>query len=273
MKYLLLLSLIANDDLKVQQELAWFTGALVLVSFLQFLALVGQAILFFRQARIMEQHRTSLEQLAKAAANNAEAASKNADFSKQNALATEKSAEAALLNAQALIHIERPWLILELVPTGPSIDEVEWYTVESTEGGTTTRAKHTDCTFHLMNYGRTPAIVTAQRWELQIGTDRLNPVDIEIFHKPTPVTPYIFPQGISQPRVAELAKPITQDMKAGVDILINFIWLCGFIQYKDSVPREIEVPVYETKFCYLYSESGGEPMWILGPSEYNRNTQ
>jgi len=49
----------------------------------------------------MEQHKTSLEQLATAATNNAQAASKNAEFSKLNALATEKSAMAANMNAEA----------------------------------------------------------------------------------------------------------------------------------------------------------------------------
>jgi hypothetical protein len=98
----------SGEDLKVQHQLARFTGLLVLVGFLQLIALVGQACLFFRQARIMGQHRVSLEQLAEAASDNAkaakdgaEAASKNAEFSKLNALATEKSVDAANASAQA----------------------------------------------------------------------------------------------------------------------------------------------------------------------------
>jgi hypothetical protein len=35
-----------EDDLNIQRELAWFTGALVVVSFLQFGALIWQATLF-----------------------------------------------------------------------------------------------------------------------------------------------------------------------------------------------------------------------------------
>jgi hypothetical protein len=61
----------SGEDLKVQHQLARFTGLLVLVGFLQLIALVGQACLFFRQARIMGQHRVSLEQLAEAASDNA----------------------------------------------------------------------------------------------------------------------------------------------------------------------------------------------------------
>jgi hypothetical protein len=96
----------ANQSTHSEELLAWFTGALVLVSFLQ-------AYLFLRQARIMEEHRTSFVKLAEAAADNAEAASKNAEFSKLNASATEKNAEAALLNAQVAINAQRPWVTVK----------------------------------------------------------------------------------------------------------------------------------------------------------------
>jgi hypothetical protein len=72
-----------DEESKTQRELAWFTGALVAVSFLQFVALIWQARLFFRQAGIMEEHKTSLVQLAAAASENATAASNNADAARQ----------------------------------------------------------------------------------------------------------------------------------------------------------------------------------------------
>jgi hypothetical protein len=81
-----------NEELTVQRELAWFTGALVVVGFLQLIAL-------FRQARIMGQHRASLEQLSKAATDNAEPATKNAD--------------AYYLNAKILIEAKRPQVAME----------------------------------------------------------------------------------------------------------------------------------------------------------------
>jgi hypothetical protein len=56
-----------DEELRTQRGLMWFTGALVVVSFLQFAALIWQACLFFRQTRIMDEHRVHLEQLAKAA--------------------------------------------------------------------------------------------------------------------------------------------------------------------------------------------------------------
>jgi hypothetical protein len=42
-----------NEELGIQRELAWFTGALVVVGFLQFFALVGQVTIYCRQAKIM----------------------------------------------------------------------------------------------------------------------------------------------------------------------------------------------------------------------------
>jgi predicted lipid-binding transport protein (Tim44 family) len=95
----------------------WFTGALVVVSFLQFAALIWQACLFFRQAGIMNEHRAHLEKLAIAASDNAkaakdgaEAASKNAEFSKLNALATAKSADAAKISADIAARVAVPTL-------------------------------------------------------------------------------------------------------------------------------------------------------------------
>ncbi len=178
----------------------------------------------------------------------------------------EKAANAALLNAQALVHTERPWLLLRLVPTGPDIDEVEFYESETPVGE---RTKHTTCTFHLMNYGRTPAIVTAQKWELKMGKTPDAPVDLEFFNTPTPITPYIFPQGVSQPQIAVLAQAVNSDMKAAFELGLNAIYICGFIRYKDSVPREIPVEEYETMFCYSYRESERGPDWTPYQARYN----
>jgi hypothetical protein len=81
---------------QTDEELAKFTGYLVLVGALQLVALVGQAVVFYftlrqigKQADIMEQHRTSLEELARAAGDNA---------------------KAARLTAQYIINAERAWM-------------------------------------------------------------------------------------------------------------------------------------------------------------------
>ncbi len=45
----------ANDDVQIQRKLVIFTGLLAFVGFLQFFALVGQVVIYCRQARIMQQ--------------------------------------------------------------------------------------------------------------------------------------------------------------------------------------------------------------------------
>ncbi len=231
MKYLLLLSLIANNDLKVQQELAWFTLALVLVSFLQFVALVWQACLFFRQARIMGQHKISLEQLAKAAADNAEAASKNAEFSKQNALATEKSADAAKASADAVqrnielvINKERARIRI-VKPEQLSLVVGNFVAVE----------------FKLLFYGTTPA------FEVQ---PKVNCILSESRDTFTPFIPhgiYELPSVVSSSDIKPsyrdfMMKPIPLDEEALDKIKKSemFVHFAGTIKYNDfmEVPRE-----------------------------------
>src|ERR1700722_8448678 len=73
-----------KEELKTQEDLARFTKALVVVSFLQFAALIVQAGLFFRQTRIMDEHRVHLEQLAIAASDNAKAAKEGAEAASKN---------------------------------------------------------------------------------------------------------------------------------------------------------------------------------------------
>jgi uncharacterized protein HemX len=60
--------------LEIQRKLAKFTKYLVWVGLLQALILAGQAVLFFQQKKIMEEHKTKFNELAKAANSNAEAA-------------------------------------------------------------------------------------------------------------------------------------------------------------------------------------------------------
>lgn len=45
----------ANDDTEIQGKIETFTGLLVLVGFLQFFALIGQVVIYCRQAKIMER--------------------------------------------------------------------------------------------------------------------------------------------------------------------------------------------------------------------------
>jgi hypothetical protein len=99
----------SSQDIETQRKLVDFTMLLAIVGGLQFLALIVQAIVFWRtlnqvkaQANLMRVHAEHLENLVAAAKANAEAA-------RDNAIAAKES-------ASALINSERAWIVAELVP-------------------------------------------------------------------------------------------------------------------------------------------------------------
>jgi hypothetical protein len=124
----------SNEDTEIQRKIKGFTFWLMLGSLVQAVALIIQAIILRytlkmigRQALLMAHHARSLVHLTRAARDNAEAASNNAMAAQSLAghaqtqaselgnlaAAANRSAEAALLNAQALINVERPWMLIE----------------------------------------------------------------------------------------------------------------------------------------------------------------
>src|SRR5258708_963918 len=96
-----------SEDIETQRKLVEFTKWLAIVGGLQFLALIVQAIVFWRtlhqvkaQANLMRVHADHLENLVVASKANAEAA-------RNNAIATKDS-------ASALINSERAWVMAEI---------------------------------------------------------------------------------------------------------------------------------------------------------------
>jgi len=156
-----------TEELKTQQELARFTGALVVVSLLQFVALIVQAWLFFRQTRIMDEHRVHLERLAIAASDNAkaakdgaEAASKNAEFSKLNAVATEKSADAAKISADIAARVAVPTLVIAKFGVG-----------ETGAANLAAFLQYPQINIVIKNCGQTPAFLNW--WTIMFATGEL----------------------------------------------------------------------------------------------------
>lgn len=183
--------------------------------------------------------------------------------------AAKKAADSAWLNAQAVIYTERPWLIVEQSEITPRIADLN--TVFN-DLPPTDRDKHTDCIFWIKNYGRTPAIVVAQKTELQIGNHGLKPPDPAFFDNFGPITPYVFPQDTTHPQIATLAATITQADRVLIKIQTKFVWLCGYIRYKDSVPRPDAI-TYETRFCYVWWNNDVASGWTIGPERYNSHTE
>jgi hypothetical protein len=257
-----------KDDLKTQRELAWFTGALVIVSFLQFAALIVQACLFFRQTRIMDQHRVHLERLAIAASDNAiaakegaEAANKNAEFSKLNAEATEKSADAAKASADALINAERAWIMTEL-DWQDGHKRIQEQTVRMRDGQTV-ETSYVYLSLKGKNEGRTPAWITSLKFWCKLYTEA-PPA------KPDTTTDVSFcrlgpePSGIGQPLMQNIPlkfegkRPQTQ----------SAIIIYGVVEYRDVFGE------HETWCAYIVR---GDPTTqylerLAGYPEYNKNT-
>ena len=270
-----------KEELKTQEDLARFTRALVIVSFLQFAALIVQACLFFRQARIMDQHRVHLERLAVAASDNAiaakegaEAANKNAEFSKLNAEATEKSADAAkasadaaLLNAKAVINAERPWVMIQITETKGATSAV------------------TNFQLNAFNYGKSPAhVVDCRGPKIEFYDSPAEQLPIppnygrgqwsKRFLAPRDSFPIGGPIDPSRHRIDIATQAIIEQReKRGIAekrgaVLVVY----GLIQYTDGVSNT----TYTTTFCYGHqrqrlSEMGGH-LFTCGPPIYNQYT-
>lgn len=263
-----------KEELKTQRELTRFTGALVVVSFLQFVALVWQACLFFRQTRIMDEHRIHLEQLAKAASDNAqaakdgaEAASKNAEFSKLNAAATEKSANAAKASADALIDGERSWLLVDEVEMVPLREDILITSGSDHLGGLGNPTPR--FTYRIRNFGKTPAVMMGCKADFQVGNDPNCPPDSTIFDLAgTQVDMSVIPPGQSVPKESKSWQSyrIPPEEKGKIASGESFLWACGCVYYTDVFKRQ-----HNTPFCYLYLASQRK-FWPCGEPQFNLPT-
>lgn len=184
-----------------------------------------------------------------------------------------KAAEAALLNAKAVIHAERPFLV---IPMGEEFSKIENPILITRVPGEYRRSY---CNFKIKNFGRSMAKIIEERLALFHGTvpdstifDRLSPFLEGYAFPPNEVVPHqatFEPDGRITPQ--ELAEIVTRK---------RFVWLCGYFRYKDTFDRP-DAPEYETRFCFrwVYDQTKStdpsihRSFWIMaGPSEYNRAT-
>lgn len=159
----------SGEDTEIQRKIKNLTFWLVVGSLIQAVALIIQAIVLCytlkmigKQALLMAHHARSLVHLTRAARDNAEAASNNAIAAHSLAghagrqateltnLATtaQLSAEAALLNAQAVINAERPWMLIDYEDR--AIGELKGFS------------------FYAINKGETPAEIVEAYFERDI---------------------------------------------------------------------------------------------------------
>lgn len=171
----------------------------------------------------------------------------------------------------AVIAENRPWLLIPSGQAGNKIQDPFLVPVEENMGE---RMAH--CIFFTKNFGKTPGRIFASKAEMQIGDSPMEPPDPGVYEMKDAAHSLItFPPGeevASEALLAPLAfiKEVDRDkiLKHG-----KFLWLCGFLKYRDTFERE-KAPEHETRFCYLYeTRFNSPPFWRLaGPSVYNRAT-
>jgi hypothetical protein len=213
-----------DEEVGIQRKLAWFTGALVFVGALQVGAMIWQRNVMNRQLKAMQRQADAID-------SSVAAAEKSADAARDSAM-------TARISADALIAIERAWVMVEceLLPhqSGSSLGiavKLQW-----------------------VNQGKTPAWIE----EIHIRYARFSTIPpvpdltgAEVTRGPIPL-----PVGQTQSRNWNLAA----DMAAAGD---RFVY--GLIMYRDV----LELP-RETWFGYRLTPRLS--MERIGHPEYNKYT-
>ncbi len=164
-------------------------------------------------------------------------------------IATRKAAEAALLNAQALINSERPWIDVLPVSQGDG----EWR-------------------FEASNYGRTPAELVSTSCRFEIISDLMNGLTEPPLYKDRKESykRFIFlnnPARVGLMNIKSLLDACAE--KAEVLSGAKAFIIIGRVVYYDVLNRVD--PPHETRYCYGWSIRDDTLFWV-GPSGYHGHT-
>lgn len=180
-------------------------------------------------------------------------------FGEVAAEAAAKSAHAALLNAQAVINCERPWILITVEPS------------RSTENSFTVMAT---------NRGRTPAIITATADRTRIAVDERHLPGTPEYRREEAKAPQV--PIILVPGESTAIKSFCRDeVKALCDSEERFkrietweekVYLYGRVVYSDLISTP-EDQVHETNWCCWYIHGRqNSGLVIAGLPEYNSHT-
>ena len=173
--------------------------------------------------------------------------------------AASSSAHAALLNAQAVIHAERPWILITVEPS---------------------RSMENSFTIMATNRGRTPARIVETQERYKIAIDEKHLPDTPEFRNEKHATP--FAPIILLPGEFTAIKPFSRDdVKALCDSEERFkrietweekVFIYGKVVYRDLISAT-DGPPHETNWCCWYIHGRqNSGLVIAGPSEYNSHT-
>jgi hypothetical protein len=173
--------------------------------------------------------------------------------------AASSTAHAALLNAQAVIQAERPWILITVEPS---------------------RSMENSFTVMATNRGRTPAriVETLERYKIAIDEKHLPHIpEFRNDKRNTPFAPIIL-----LPGEFTAIKPFCRDdVKALCDSEERFkrietweekVFLYGKVSYRDLISAS-DGPPHETNWCCWYIHGRqNSGLVIAGPQEYNSHT-
>ncbi len=180
-------------------------------------------------------------------------------YAEAAAEAAATSARAALLNAEAIIHAERPWILISVEPS---------------------RSKENCFTVMATNRGRSPARIVSSEEEAIIAVDEAQlpiPAEFESRDRKAKPAPIILLPGEFTP-IKPFCRTDVRDLCDSderfrrVETWDEKIYLYGRVTYRDLMDLD-ENPAHETNWCCWYIHGRqNSGLVIAGPQEYNQHT-
>jgi len=235
-------------------------GMLICTAILALAGIAGTGVAIYaacvavKTLRAIETEARSAVTALEHSASLADAAQKTATTALQIAEATGKSAAAALINAQAVINSERPWIVITVIPH-PSIE------------GT--------FIFKATNKGRTPAQFVSGTHDhtFAFKADDLSttPDYASVFNRPNEdlvMQGESFDVSVVRPESIAKSRGMEDQIFNGNQTLFFY----GRIVYDDVFgKRDLGYVSHETCWCYACFENG-KRFITTGPDEYNKHT-
>jgi len=169
------------------------------------------------------------------------------------------SARAALLNVEAIIHAERPWILISVEPS---------------------RSKENCFTVMATNRGRSPARIVSSEEEAIIAVDEAQlpiPAEFESRDRKAKPAPIILLPGEFTP-IKPFCRTDVRDLCDSderfrrVETWDEKIYLYGRVTYKDLMEPD-DKPAHETNWCCWYIHGRqNSGLVIAGPQDYNQHT-
>lgn len=169
------------------------------------------------------------------------------------------SAQAALLNAQAVVHSERPWILITVEPS---------------------RSMENSFTVMATNRGRTPARIIATEERTRIAMDEKHLPRAPEYRSEKPGAPLV--PIILLPGEFTAIKPFCRDDVKGlcdseerfkrIETWDEKVYLYGKIIYEDLISPP-DSQIHETNWCCWYIHGKQNSGLVMaGPVEYNSHT-